>query len=62
MATSVCQATPTGWVGYWRFDQVGNVELDRSENRNNGNIVGSNNHNDRVEGQALIVDKKKNNS
>ena len=62
MATSVSQTAPTGWVGYWRFDQVGNVELDRSENRNNGNIVGSNNRNDRVEGQALIVDKKKNKS
>ena len=55
MATSVCQAAPTGWIGYWRFDQVGNVALDSSGNRNNGNIVGSNNRNDQVEGQALIV-------
>ena len=55
MATSVSQTAPTGWVGYWRFDQVGNVALDRSENRNNGNIVGSNNRNDQVEGQAFIV-------
>ena len=62
MATFVCQAAPTGWIRYWRFDQVGNVALDSSGNRNNGNIVGSNNRNNWVEGQALIVDKKKNKS
>ena len=59
MVTSVCQAAPTGLVGYWRFDQVGNAALDSSGNRNNGNIVGSNNRNGGVEGQALIFDNKK---